>query len=149
MFLLSSSHPTLSSMLIQEHLSSKLDDRKASKAVLYHLEIFVWKPHALPSSISFKNPTRQKRSWMKFERFDRTFCRNVGTFGANLCNLFPNLRIRHWKVGQETSKLGACMNRFYCKTKNPEVSWEPLLGLWWCDKQLGDRFYIPPPPPRA
>ena len=43
---------------------------------------------------------------MKFERFARTFCRNVGTFGANLCKLFPNLRIRHSKVGQETWKLG-------------------------------------------
>ena len=52
---------------------------------------------------------------MKFERFARTFCRNVGTFGANLCKLFPNLHIRHLKVGQETSKLGgggARMNRF-------------------------------------
>ena len=43
---------------------------------------------------------------MKFKRFARTFCRNVGTFGANLCKLFPNLRIRHLKVGQETWKLG-------------------------------------------
>ena len=52
---------------------------------------------------------------MKFERFARTFCRNVGTFGANLCKLFPNLSIQHSKVGQETSKLGgggARMNRF-------------------------------------
>ena len=55
---------------------------------------------------------------MKFERFARTFCQKVGTFGANLCKLFPNLRIRHSKVGQETWKLGgggACMNRFDCK----------------------------------
>ena len=51
---------------------------------------------------------------MKFERFARTFCRNVGTFGANLWNLFPNLRIPHSKIGQETSKLGARMNRFDC-----------------------------------
>ena len=43
---------------------------------------------------------------MKFARFARTFCQNVGTFGTNLCKLFPNLRIRHSKVGQETSKLG-------------------------------------------
>ena len=34
-------HNTLSSMLIREHSSSNLDDRQASKAVLYHLEIFV------------------------------------------------------------------------------------------------------------
>ena len=38
-FLLTSN--TLSSMLIQEHSSSNLDDRQARKAVLYHLEIFV------------------------------------------------------------------------------------------------------------
>ena len=49
---------------------------------------------------------------MKFARFARTFCWNVGTFGANLCKLFPDLRIQHSKVGQETSKLGARMNRF-------------------------------------
>ena len=50
---------------------------------------------------------------MKFVRFARTFCRNVGTSGANLCKLFPNLCIRHSKVGQETSKLGgANMNHF-------------------------------------
>ena len=42
---------------------------------------------------------------MKFVRFARTFCLNVGTFGANLCKLFPNVRIWHSKVGQETSKL--------------------------------------------
>ena len=65
---------------------------------------------AAPSSTilksSFENATCQKRSWMKFERFARTLCRNVGTFSANLCKLFPNLRIRHSKVGQETWKLG-------------------------------------------
>ena len=78
---------TLGSIWIQEHSSSNLDDRQASKAVLYHLEIFVWKPN-------------------EFVRFARTFYRNIGTFSANLSKLFPNLFIRHWKVGQETSKLG-------------------------------------------
>ena len=62
---------------------------------------------------------------MKFERFARTFCRNVGTFGANLCKLFPNLRIRHSKVGQETWKLGARMNRFDCK----DGSHAPMLAF--------------------
>ena len=38
-FLLTSN--TLSNMLIQEHSSSNLDDRQASKALLYHLEIFI------------------------------------------------------------------------------------------------------------
>ena len=58
---------------------------------------------------------------MKFARFARTFCQNIGTFGANLCKLFPDLRIRYSKVGQETSKFfflgggGARMNRFDCK----------------------------------
>ena len=59
---------------------------------------------------------------MKFERFARTFCRNVGTLGANLCDLFPNLRIRQSKVGQETSKLGARMNCF--DRKLSEISGE-------------------------
>ena len=51
---------------------------------------------------------------MNFVRFARTFCQNVGTFSANLCKLFPNLRIRNLKDGQETSKLGIRMNRFDC-----------------------------------
>ena len=52
---------------------------------------------------------------MKFARFAGTFCRNVRTFGANLYKLFPDLRIRYSKVGKETSKLGARMNRSDCK----------------------------------
>ena len=65
---------------------------------------------AAPSSTilksSFENVTCQKRSWIKFEKFARTFCRNVGTFGANLCKLFPDLQLRHSMVGQETWKSG-------------------------------------------
>ena len=53
---------------------------------------------------------------MKLARFARTFCRNIGTFGANLWELFPDLRIRHSKIGQETLKVGARTNRFDCKT---------------------------------
>ena len=49
---------------------------------------------------------------MKFARFAQTFCWNIGAFGANLCELFPDLRIRHSKIEEETSKLGARMNRF-------------------------------------
>ena len=98
---------SLSSMLIQEHLSSNLDDRQASKAVLYHLGNLRLKiSRSTILKFSFENLIRQKRSRIKFERFALTFCRNVGTFGANLCNLFPNIRIRHSKDGQETSKLG-------------------------------------------
>ena len=66
---------------------------------------------------------------MKFERFARTFCRNVGTFGANLCKLFPNLRTRHSKVGQETSKFpGARMNRFDCKAGHT-LGLSPAMGF--------------------
>ena len=50
---------------------------------------------------------------MKFARFARTFCWNIGTFGPNLCELFSDLRIRHSKIGKETSKL-VRMNRFDC-----------------------------------
>ena len=55
---------------------------------------------ARPSSTilksSFENLTRQKRSWMKFERFARTFCRNVGTIGANLCKRFQTSAFEGW-----------------------------------------------------
>ena len=51
---------------------------------------------------------------MKFARFTRTFSRNIGTFGTNLSELFPDLRIRHSKIGEETSKLVARINRFDC-----------------------------------
>ena len=54
---------------------------------------------------SFEKLTRQKKSWVKFAGFARTFCWNIGTFGANLCELFPDLRIRHSKIGEETSQL--------------------------------------------
>ena len=52
---------------------------------------------------------------MRFARFARTFCWNIVTFGANLCELFPDLRIRHSEIGEETSEL-ARMNRFDYKT---------------------------------
>ena len=62
---------------------------------------------------------------MKFSRFARTFCWNIGRFGANLCELFPDLRIRHSKIGQETSKLGARMNRL-------TVTCPLILGIFCC-----------------
>ena len=43
---------------------------------------------------------------MKFARFAQTFCRNIATFGGNICELFPDLRIRHSKIGREALKLG-------------------------------------------
>ena len=49
---------------------------------------------------------------MKFARFAGTLCWNIGTFGANLSELFPDLCIWHSKIGEETSKSGARMNRF-------------------------------------
>ena len=41
--------------------SSNLDDRQAGKAVLYHIEIFVWKPDALPSWKFRLKTSRAKR----------------------------------------------------------------------------------------
>ena len=87
-------------MLFQEHSSLNLDGRQTSSAVLYHLEIFVWKRH-VPKEIL-------NGIW----KICSNILSNVGTFGANLWKLFPNLCIRHSKVGQETWKLGARMNRF-------------------------------------
>ena len=63
------------------------------------------RPSSTGLKSSFEKLTPQKKSWMKFARFAQTFCWNIGTFGANLCELFPELRIRHSKIGQETLTL--------------------------------------------
>ena len=54
---------------------------------------------------------------MKFERFARTFCRNIGTFGANVCKPVskpPHSALEGWTRNFEVK--GARMNRFDCKS---------------------------------
>ena len=58
----------------------------------------------LKSSLEKLKP--QKRSWMEFATFAPTFFWKIGKFGVSLCELFPDLRVRHLKIGQETSELG-------------------------------------------
>ena len=70
---------------------------------------------------------------MKFARFARTFCWKIVTFGANLCELFPDLRIRHSEIGEETSEL-ARMNRFDKNCQQNFWSQERPLRIsqfWW------------------
>ena len=71
-----------------------------AKALLYHLKIFVWKSHT------------QKEILNEICKICSNILLEYGTFGMNLCELFPDLHIQHLKIGQETSKLGGMHEPF-------------------------------------
>ena len=124
-FLLSSSHPTPWAACWSRNTK---------------VQILTIAKLARPSSTilksSFENLTRQKRSWMKFVRFAWTFCRNAGTFVANLCELFSNIRIQHLKVEQEASKLG--WHAWTVFTINSHCFVFSLYNVWGMFSTSGD-----------
>ena len=68
-----------------------------AEALLCRLDIFIRKVHALKEILN------------EICKICSNILLNIGTFGANLCERFPDLRTRNSNIAQETSKLGhAC-----------------------------------------
>ena len=92
---------TLSSTWSQSR-NTQVQILTTAKALLYRLEIIVWKAHA-PKEILNEICRICSNILLEYWNIWRQFLWAV-----------PDLRIWHLKIGQETSKLGACTNRFDC-----------------------------------